>query len=392
MDFCLASLFPSLVVLPARMHAGIVRPEVLRATTKPRNGEDKYDSPPDFSRFLGHGRHRGQFAGPRGTIRSACQSLVPAAMGGPLLDAENMIALRWLATSNFELVYRGQVFLLDAYFDRGPRNRPTGIVPNEVKKTDAIFIGHAHFDHISDVGPIAQRTKAKVIGAPISVETAYKLGVPAGQGTAVAGGETLQIRQRHGRRGIGRALDSPSPRCWKFWASSTMPTPGPRPKPKLRLKSDPRQGHVRAGSDHQGHHRLRLHVPDGVQARLDRQRRSDHRRRSRTRAQARAGRHCHRRLSRPSGRAGAGSCDARTREAVQAAHLHSGASRPDLRTFVDLGVEPLFEAIQVALPGTETIPRRCTTADVLRYFQEGWPISDAAEGKTASAMPSFTSF
>jgi L-ascorbate metabolism protein UlaG (beta-lactamase superfamily) len=123
----------------------------------------------------------------------ACQSLVPAAMGGPLLDSENMIALRWLATSNYELVYRGQVFLLDAYFDRGPRNRPTGIIPDEVKKADAIFIGHAHFDHISDVGPIAQRTKAKVIGAPISVETAYKLGVPAGQGTAVAGGETLKF-------------------------------------------------------------------------------------------------------------------------------------------------------------------------------------------------------
>jgi L-ascorbate metabolism protein UlaG (beta-lactamase superfamily) len=101
--------------------------------------------------------------------------------------------LRWLSTSNYELIYRGQVFLLDAYFERGPRNRPTGVVPSEVTKTDAIFIGHAHFDHISDVGPIAQRTKAKVIGAPISIETALKLGVPAGQGTVVAGGETLHF-------------------------------------------------------------------------------------------------------------------------------------------------------------------------------------------------------
>ena len=123
----------------------------------------------------------------------ACHGLIPAAVGGPVLQARNQIALRWLATSNYELVYRGQVFLLDVYFDRGPRNRPTGVVPGEVKKTDAIFIGHAHFDHISDVAPIAQKTKAKVIGAPISIETAYKLGVPPGQGTAVAGGETLNF-------------------------------------------------------------------------------------------------------------------------------------------------------------------------------------------------------
>ncbi len=128
-----------------------------------------------------------------GADSEACRSLVPAAMGGPLLADRNKISLRWLSTSNYELVYRGQVFLLDAYFERGPRNRPTGIVPGEVAKTDAIFIGHPHFDHISDVGPIAQKTKAKVIGAPIAIETAIKLGVPSAQGTAVAGGETLKF-------------------------------------------------------------------------------------------------------------------------------------------------------------------------------------------------------
>jgi L-ascorbate metabolism protein UlaG (beta-lactamase superfamily) len=128
-----------------------------------------------------------------GADADACRSLVPAAMGGPLLRDPGKIMLRWLSTSNYELVYRGQVFLLDAYFERGPRNRPTGIVPGEVKRTDAIFIGHAHFDHMSDAAPIAQKTKAKVIGAPITIETAYKLGVPPGQGIAVAGGETLKF-------------------------------------------------------------------------------------------------------------------------------------------------------------------------------------------------------
>src|SRR5258706_9073659 len=129
-----------------------------------------------------------------GADADACRSLVPTAMGGPLLRDPGKIMLRWLSTSNYELVYRGQVFLLDAYFERGPRNRPTGIVPGEVKQVDAVFIGHGHFDHMSDAAPIAQKSKAKVIGAPITIETAYKLGVPDGQGTAVAGGELQKFK------------------------------------------------------------------------------------------------------------------------------------------------------------------------------------------------------
>src|SRR5579871_149130 len=128
-----------------------------------------------------------------GQDADACRSLLPSAMGGPLLSEPGRIALRWLFRSNYELVYRGQVFLLDAYFDRGPRNRPTGVVPSEVTKTDAIFIGHAHFDHMSDAAPIAQKTGARVVGAPITIETAVKLGLPERQGTAVAGGEVLKF-------------------------------------------------------------------------------------------------------------------------------------------------------------------------------------------------------
>jgi L-ascorbate metabolism protein UlaG (beta-lactamase superfamily) len=125
--------------------------------------------------------------------QDACTSLVPAAMGGPVPSDRNLIALRWLSTSNYELTYRGQVFLLDAYFERGPRNRPTGVVPGEVKRTDAIFLGHGHFDHMSDAAPIAQRTKAKVYGAQITIETALKLGLPAEQSQVVVGGDSLKF-------------------------------------------------------------------------------------------------------------------------------------------------------------------------------------------------------
>lgn len=123
----------------------------------------------------------------------ACSSPTPAAMGGPVVQDRNRVSLRWLSTSNFEMTFGGKVYLLDAYFDQGPRNRPTGIVPDQVKNADAIFLGHAHFDHMSDAAPVAQRTKAKVFGAPITIETAVKLGMPTEQGNIVAGGESVKF-------------------------------------------------------------------------------------------------------------------------------------------------------------------------------------------------------
>jgi len=67
---------------------------------------------------------------------AACTSLTPAAVGGPM-PPEGIATLRWLGTTNFELAYRGQVILLDTYYDRGPRNRPIGFTPADVKRADA---------------------------------------------------------------------------------------------------------------------------------------------------------------------------------------------------------------------------------------------------------------
>lgn len=125
--------------------------------------------------------------------QEACTGLMPVAMGGPIPTDKNVIMLRWLSTANYELAYHGQVYLLDAYFERGPRNRPTGVVPSQVKRTDAIFLGHAHFDHMSDAVPIANLTKAKVYGAQITIETALKLGLPPEQGQVVVGGDRLKF-------------------------------------------------------------------------------------------------------------------------------------------------------------------------------------------------------
>jgi L-ascorbate metabolism protein UlaG (beta-lactamase superfamily) len=88
------------------------------------------------------------------------------------------------------------VILLDAYYDRGPRNRPIGITAAAVTHADAILIGHGHFDHVSDAAVIARKTGAPVIGAEQSIGFLRSLGVPARQLRFVTGrgGEVLRFK------------------------------------------------------------------------------------------------------------------------------------------------------------------------------------------------------
>jgi L-ascorbate metabolism protein UlaG (beta-lactamase superfamily) len=124
----------------------------------------------------------------------ACDSLEPAAVGGPMLPARsNTAVIRWLGNANYEVAFGGKVYLFDTYYDRVSRSRPIGFSVPQVKRADAIFLSHAHFDHMSDIVPVARQTMAPVVGAPITIETAVKLGMPAQQGIVAKGGETLHI-------------------------------------------------------------------------------------------------------------------------------------------------------------------------------------------------------
>ena len=122
----------------------------------------------------------------------ACQSLTPVSAGGPAPKDPETVVVRWLGWTNYELAYRGDVFLLDTYYDRGPRMHPIGVAPADIKKANAIFIGHAHFDHISDAATVAKQTGAPVIGATFAAEVLTKGGVPARQFKVVKGGEVMQ--------------------------------------------------------------------------------------------------------------------------------------------------------------------------------------------------------
>ncbi|MBI1875604.1 MAG: MBL fold metallo-hydrolase [Acidobacteria bacterium] len=122
----------------------------------------------------------------------ACQSLTPAAAGGPMPKDPNVIVLRWTGGANYELAYRDNVILLDAYYDRMPGAPALGVSPQDLKRVTAILVGHAHYDHISSAASVAQRTGATVVGASTVGEVVRKGGLAEKQITTVKGGETLE--------------------------------------------------------------------------------------------------------------------------------------------------------------------------------------------------------
>src|ERR1700755_439363 len=87
----------------------------------------------------------------------ACFADQLTATGGPAPQNPHTLAVRWTGFSNFELAYQGKIILLDAYFDRGRDYPPLGFAAADVKKADAIIIGHGHYDHMSDGGSVGIR-------------------------------------------------------------------------------------------------------------------------------------------------------------------------------------------------------------------------------------------
>ena len=127
-------------------------------------------------------------------VPDACNSYKAAVTGGPTPPTDSdIVVIRWLGNANFEFAYKGKVYLFDSYFNRTPRAHNVGFTAADVSKAEAIFVSHAHFDHISDVGPVARQTGAPVVGAPITAETAKKLGVPEAQIVVAKGGETMKF-------------------------------------------------------------------------------------------------------------------------------------------------------------------------------------------------------
>ena len=126
---------------------------------------------------------------------NACFAPVLVSAGGAAPRDPHTLAVRWTGYSNFELAYNGKVILLDAYVDRGSNYPPLGFAAADVKKADAILIGHGHFDHMSDAASVAIRTGAPIVGAPLTTAKLASQQVPAAQLRTVTGkgGELLSF-------------------------------------------------------------------------------------------------------------------------------------------------------------------------------------------------------
>lgn len=111
------------------------------------------------------------FGGAIGSAKdTGCEVSILVSTGGPVPHNPHTLAIRWTGYSNFELAYKGHVILLDAYFDRGSTYTALGFKAADIKKADAILIGHGHFDHMADAASVSARTGAIVVGAPITTD------------------------------------------------------------------------------------------------------------------------------------------------------------------------------------------------------------------------------
>jgi L-ascorbate metabolism protein UlaG (beta-lactamase superfamily) len=125
----------------------------------------------------------------------ACSSDRLTSTGGPGPQNPHTLVVRWTGFSNFELTYKGKIILLDAYFDRGKDYPPLGFSAADVKKADAIIIGHGHYDHMSDAASVGIRTGAPLVGAALTTDVLKSESVPESQIRTVTGkgGELLNF-------------------------------------------------------------------------------------------------------------------------------------------------------------------------------------------------------
>jgi L-ascorbate metabolism protein UlaG (beta-lactamase superfamily) len=139
----------------------------------------------------------------------ACTTPKPASAGGLMPKGRDTVVLRWLGVSNYELAFRGQIILFDAFYSRVWPARPLGLLPSQVTKATAVYFGHGHWDHAADGPEVAKQTGAKMYGGPPTTEFLKAQGVPDAQLVALKGGETqtfdgFTIQAIHASHAAGR--------------------------------------------------------------------------------------------------------------------------------------------------------------------------------------------
>ena len=173
------------------------------------------------------------------TQEAACQTLSMASTGGAMPTDRDVAVMRYMGSSNYELAYRNSVILFDAQYARTPPARPLPVTKEQLKKVNAIYIGHGHGDHMVDAPFIAQQANAPMYGAWPSTEIAGKMGLPAKLDITVKNGDV----QKYPGFTVQAVLAHHSVRSEEFtsgvnkaWAAMREAT-GLMPSPEARAKA-----------------------------------------------------------------------------------------------------------------------------------------------------------
>lgn len=81
---------------------------------------------------------------------------------------KDKVILSWFGVSNYAAAINGHVILLDAWVPRGTFSGYVPTTPDELAQLmpEAVFIGHAHFDHAADAAEIITKSGAALVGTP----------------------------------------------------------------------------------------------------------------------------------------------------------------------------------------------------------------------------------
>jgi len=158
-----------------------------------------------------------------------CENPVLVSTGGAFPRDPNTLVVRRTGFSNYELAYKGDVLLLDAYFDRGSIFPPLGFKAADIKRVNVILIGHGHVDHMSDAASVGIRTGALVVGAPVTTEKLLTQSINPKQVRTVTGkgGELLKFAHYTIEPILGRHGEPPGDVTAPFNQALRQTTPKP---------------------------------------------------------------------------------------------------------------------------------------------------------------------
>jgi L-ascorbate metabolism protein UlaG (beta-lactamase superfamily) len=176
----------------------------------------------------------------------ACENAMLVSTGGPRPRDPETLAIRWTGFANFELAYKGQVILLDAYFDRGKMFPSLGFSAEDVTRANVMLIGHGHVDHMSDAASVGMRTKAVIVGAPVTTEKLFSQGVDPKQVRTVTGrgGELLKFEGFTVEPILGRHGEPPPAVTAAFQQALKATAPQPTKEQQAELAEIRKRGIV----------------------------------------------------------------------------------------------------------------------------------------------------